>query len=173
MPWIGGSPQASGKSPSAGPKGPTPSSAAAVDSMCLIFFFKILTCKLRRPRSLTRGRHPRHLHGGARTRLTTDRHRSSTERRLRRGDPPPANQTPADDISASKTPPASSKPTPTLCTSLDPWIPRPPAAGAAAGGGGIHGSTASEVGRRGGFRKSPLSTVDGREETAKSVFFED
>jgi hypothetical protein len=50
---------------------------------------------------------------------------------------------------ASKMPPAGSIPTPTLCT-LDPWIPQPPAVGAATGGGGIHRSTASEVGRRGG-----------------------
>jgi hypothetical protein len=68
-----------------------------------------------------------------------------------------------DRIPASKTPSAGSEPTPTLCTGLDPWISQPPAAGAAGGGGEIHGSEASEVGKTRRFTKSPLSTVDGRE----------
>ena len=43
-PWIGGSPQASGKSPSAGPGGPTPESAAVDDPNRRIFFFEISIC---------------------------------------------------------------------------------------------------------------------------------
>lgn len=65
-----------------------------------------------------------------------------------------------DSFPASRKPPAGTKPSPTLYTSLDPWIPQPPAARAAVGGGGIHGPAASEVGRRGGFKKSPLVTVE-------------
>jgi hypothetical protein len=87
--------------------------------------------------------------------------------------PPPSKGTTAtckqtDDISAFKTPHDDTTPTPTLSTTLDPWIPQPPAAGAAAGGRGIHGSTASEVGRRGEFTKTPLSTVDGERERPRS-----
>jgi hypothetical protein len=57
-----------------------------------------------------------------------------------------------DRAAVTKTPPASHLREPTLCTRRDPAIPRPPAAGAAAGGEESTGSRGGEVVREGSFR---------------------
>ena len=76
----------------------------------------------------------------------------------------------ADRTSASTAPPTGLQSNPTLYTSRGSTIPRPPAAGAAAGDRGIGDPTASEVSFPESFRKSSYPTVAGEEDDQVSSF---
>ena len=100
--------------------------------------------------------------------ISTAEHRSA---------PPPkgmrsAGQRHVDRTPAFTAPPTGLRKEPRLFTSHRSTIPRPPAVGAAAGGRGIADLTARTVELLEGFRKSPLSTVDGRGERPRPVFDE-
>ena len=149
---MGASPKAAGKSPIAGSEDPTRRSTAVVaDRFNAIFTSNF---KHRDHHLLDPGRGSTHSidpwtaeHGEV----------GSLTKMLRRAPSPEGEHTDTklrtSSIPASETPPAGTRTCPTLYTSLDPWIPQPPATGAAGVGGGIHGPAASEVGKLSGFRK--------------------
>ena len=115
---------ASGKSPSAGSADPTAEDVADDAELPEITFIFNFTNRVRRLVEPGRGTasspDPWISKPGEVGRLTM---------KLRRAPPPEGKRADTklqtDTISASKTPPAGTIPTPTLCTSLDPWIPTP------------------------------------------------
>ena len=155
-PWIGDSPQADGKSPSAGPEGPTPKTAVVVEPILSIIFHRSFTvAEIRRSTDAGLGKaHPAapesrgHATGG----------RSAAE--LSRAPPPKTTSTApkrrTDRAAVSIAPPAATLLTPPLCTRRDPGFPHPPAAGAAGGGRGNRRIAAGEGGLTGWFKNSPL-----------------
>jgi hypothetical protein len=121
-PWIKSSPQADGKSPSTGRKGPTPEITVVVAPNRATILRQIFSCRRCRPRPPARGSRPPHLRRGTRTTKATDPRRSSKERRRRRGEPSPANTN--RRATASQTPTARILNTPTLYTRRETRIPR-------------------------------------------------
>jgi hypothetical protein len=153
---------AAGKSPIAESVDPTRWTAVvvAMDTIIFTFVFKLrIRRQARSGRGLTNSRDPK-------TAELEEVSRSTPE--LRRAPPQKGMQADSkhrtESTSTSMAPPAGTLPSPTLCTSRDPRFPQPPAAGATAGGGGNRESPASEVGRRGGFRKRLSRYSDGGEE---------
>ena len=138
-PWIGSSPRAAGKSPVNGPRGPTPDAVVFIAKLQAFFFVMNICNQIGRLRSERGNANSADL-------LTSELEDDERVTKKLRRTPSPEGERAATKlhtsrISASRTPPAGTKLTPTLYTGIDPWIPQPPATGAAAGGGGIHGSS--------------------------------
>ena len=134
QPWIGRSPMADGKSTNLEPEGPPPCIVANVFELDLITcIFQTFNNRSRRPRTPAREQGARQLHRVASTGKEAEKRSDSAEPHHRRRSPPP--QTTRSPAPSS--PRRHWRATHSILAMYrrDPRFPRPPAAGAADGGG--------------------------------------
>ena len=135
---------ASGKSPDNGSGEPTPCTTTSVANLLDVVFHSLFGIQTRRRHGSGQGTKdsadPRIREAGEVGEAAPELRGPPTPERKH-----PDSKTRTSSTATSTPPPAEHLPRPTLCTSLETWFPRPPAAGAAGGGRGNPVSPASKV----------------------------